>query len=158
MRTTSMLRHLALVAALGCAGACAGDDTHGDDTTYNCAVDDRGEAFTANMTRTGPGGLTFTIVSATPALPIRGDNVWVVDVAQGGSPVTDAAVKLTPFMPDHRHGSGKVPVWTPDPQTPGRFTVSDINLWMPGVWELTFEATPTGGVRDSVLFTFCLTG
>ena len=149
-----------VVAALALAlAACAGDDG-GDDTTYNCEADDRDEAFTIDLARTGAGGVRFTIVSAVPALPIRGDNAWVIDVDRGGAPLTatDATFKLTPFMPDHRHGTGIKTIWTPDPVTPGRFTVSPINLWMPGVWEVTFEETPTGGARDQVVFTFCITG
>ncbi len=154
---TSPLRRLALVAALAAAAACS--DEHGDDdTTYNCDTDDRDEPFVAGNTRTGAGGVTFTIVSATPALPIRGDNTWVVDVSRGGAPLTDVTPKLVPFMIDHMHGAGKTPVWTPDGTVPGRYTVSEIYLWMPGLWRLTFEATPTGGQRDTVEFLFCLTG
>lgn len=149
-----------VVAALALAlAACAGDDG-GDDTTYNCEADDRDEPFTANNARDGASGVRFTIVSADPVLPIRGNNTWIVDVARDGQPVAagDGLLELTPFMPDHRHGTGIKAIWTPDPSVPGRFSVSPINLWMPGVWELTFVQTPTVGLRDQVMFTFCITG
>ena len=154
-----MLRCLGALVAAALLAGCA-DDAPADDTTYNCEADDRDEPFTINLARTGAGGTRFTIVSAEPALPVRGDNTWVVDVDVGGAPVNagDGELKLTPFMPDHRHGTGVKPIWTPDPAVPGRYAVGPINLWMPGVWELTFEATPTGGTRDPVVFTFCLTG
>lgn len=154
------MSRLACVLALAVAvPACSSDD---DDpgTTYNCDSDDRDEPFVAGNRKVGAGGIAFTIVSAEPVAPIRGDNAWIVDVSRDGAPLSegDAAFKLTPFMIDHQHGAGKVPVWTPEPGVPGRFRVSDIYLWMPGVWRLTFEATPTGGQRDAVEFLFCLTG
>ncbi len=159
MRSQPVLRALC-ATLLGASLAACADDAPADDTTYNCEADDRDEPFTVGLARTGTGGTTFTIVSATPTLPVRGDNSWVIDVSRNGQPVpaSDGAFLVTPFMPDHRHGTGVKAIWTPDPGTPGRFTVSPINLWMPGVWELTFEETPTGGARDSVKFTFCITG
>jgi len=147
---------LAVALALGALGACTGDD-HGDPSTYNCEADDRDEAFTAGMQKSGAGGLVFTLVSSTPAPPARDDNTWVVEVTNGGAPL-DGVLKVTPFMPDHRHGTPIVPVITPVPGTPGRFTVAPVNLWMPGLWEITLEATPTGGTRDSAIFRFCITG
>lgn len=146
-----------VVAALALAG-CADDG--GDDTKYNCEIDDRDEPFTINLGRDGANGVRFTIVSADPVLPARGANTWTIDVTRDGQPVavSDGMLQLTPFMPDHRHGAGVTPVWTPDPSVPGRYSVTPINLWMPGVWELTFVQTPTTGLRDQVLFTFCITG
>jgi hypothetical protein len=160
MRTAPMLTTVAGIGLLVMAVGCSSDDSDPYPTTYNCDADDRDEAFTANMARTGSGTTLFTIVSAQPALPIRGDNTWIIDVAKSGAPMTaaDATFNLTPFMPDHRHGSGIKPVWTPDAAVPGRFSVGPINLWMPGIWELTFDATPTAAPRDSVKFTFCITG
>lgn len=159
MRSPTVLRCLCALGLATALAACA-DDAPADDATYNCEADDRDEPFAINLARTGAGGTTFTIVSADPALPIRGNNAWVIDVSRDGAPVpaTDGEFLVTPFMPDHRHGTGIKAIWTPDPATPGRFTVSPINLWMPGVWEVTFEETPTGGARDQVKFTFCITG
>lgn len=156
MRRSTVLR-LAL-AALLLASAC-GDDGTDPDTTFNCELDQRDEPFTANMARTGPGGVTFTIVSADPVSLVRGINTWMVDVKKDGVPLegADATLKMTPFMPDHQHGAGTRPVFTPVEGTPGRYQVAPINLWMPGIWEITIEATPTGSTRDSVLFKFCLT-
>lgn len=163
MRTRTVLRLSAVLAlALGSmtsVAACGGDDAADDDTTFNCEADTRDEPFTANLARTGAGGVTFTIVSGDPVQLVRGTNTWTVDVSKDGQPVTgaDATLKLTAFMPDHGHYAGVRAVWTPVAGTPGRYTVTPVNIWMPGIWEITLEVTPPGGTRDSVLFKFCLT-
>lgn len=156
MRSRPVLR-AALVLALVPAAACS-DDVPPDDTTYNCDADDRDEPFAVGLERMGPGGTLFTIVSADPVQPRRGNNFWQIRVMRSGAPVTDAAaLKVTPFMPDHGHSPSVRATWTPRTEA-GHYDVGPINLWMPGVWELTFEDTPAGMPRDSVLFTFCITG
>lgn len=160
----SSARTLATVTTIACAalallaGGCS--DTSGDDTgtTYNCEADTRDEQFLAGMQKQGAGGVQVTLTEATPAPPGRDDNAWSIDVAIGGAPLAGATIKVTPFMPDHRHGTAVPVVVTPDPATAGRYDLSPINLWMPGLWEITIDVTPPGGARDSVLFRFCITG
>ncbi len=146
---------LAVVLALG---ACSGTDDDDGGTTYNCEAEQRDEQFLAGMIKQGPGGTQVALTSATPAPPGRDDNAWQVDVSRAGAPLTGATVRVTPFMPDHRHGTSVAVVVTPDAATPGRYDLAPINLWMPGLWEITIDVTPAGGVRDSVLFRFCITG
>jgi len=151
----------ALIALGGLVVAgCGGDDDslYTDAGTYNCAAETRDEEFVAGMEKTGTNGVTFTLVSSTPAPPSRGDNVWVIDLDEAGTPTVDATMAVTPFMPDHRHGTPIIPVVTPDTGTPGRYDVEPVNLWMPGLWEITVDATPQGGVKDTVVFRFCITG
>ena len=121
MRSPTVLRCLCALGLAASLAACA-DDAPADDTTYNCEAEDRDEPFAINLARTGAGGTTFTIVSADPALPIRGNNAWVIDVSRGGAPVpaADGVFVVTPFMPDHRHGTGIKAIWTADPAVPGR--------------------------------------
>lgn len=148
---------LVLALALGLGVGCS--DGGGDDgATYNCEAETRDEQYLAGMQKTGTGGVQVTLTSATPAPPGRDDNTWVVDLAMGGAPLTGATVKVTPFMPDHRHGTSVAVVVTPDAATAGRYELSPINLWMPGLWEITIDVTPVGGQRDSVVFRFCITG
>lgn len=150
------LRLACLAPLLAAAAACAGDDgDHG--TTYNCEAEDRDEVFTAGMQKTGAGGMTFTLVSSTPAPPGRDDNTWIIDVATGGAPFAGPVV-VTPFMPDHNHGTPIEAVVTPVAGTPGRYEAAPVNLWMPGLWEITVEAQPTATTRDSAVFRFCITG
>lgn len=149
-------RTLTLVA-LASLAACGGDDTDGS-ATYNCEAETRDEQFLAGMQKVGAGGTQVSLMEAMPAPPGRDDNTWEIDVARAGSPLAGATIKVTPFMPDHRHGTSVPVVVTPDPATPGRYELSPINLWMPGLWEITIDVTPAGGTRDSVVFRFCITG
>jgi hypothetical protein len=156
MSSMPRLLVLAFVASLGSVAACAGDD--GGDTMVNCAIEDRDDDFLAGMAKTGAGGMTFTLTSATPSPPGRDDNTWVLDIATPTGPFT-GTVTVVPFMPDHRHGTPVEVVVTPDPQMPGRFSAAPINLWMPSLWEITVRATPAGGgTADSTVFRFCIAG
>ena len=167
----SCMPRLAVVAALATAGvapltllsSCGGDDGGGGlpDAGYNCAVDDRGEDFTAGMEKTGALGITFTLVSADPAPPSRGDNHWVLQVSDANGPLDGATVDVKPFMPDHNHGTSIDTIVEPVAGQPGTFDLTKVNMFMPGVWETTIRATPAGGSqaqRDSVVFTFCIPG
>jgi hypothetical protein len=148
---------VSLIAASTLAAGCSGADDVGDDGEhYNCATEDRDEDFVAGMQKTGTAGMTFTLVSSDPAPPGRDNNTWVVEVS-GGTPF-EGEVLVTPFMPDHRHGTPIEAVVTPVAGTPGRYSVSPVNLWMPGLWEITVEAKPTPTTRDAAVFRFCING
>lgn len=149
---------LALALLLSACGA--GDDTSAPDAT-NCNADGRGETFTAGMMKTGAmTGMQFTLVSSDPAPPARPDNTWVIAIADStGAPLDGATMSVKPFMPDHNHGTGIVPSITPVAGTPGTYQAKPVNLFMPGVWEITITARPAGGGladTDSAKFTFCI--
>ena len=148
----SNLRLACLAPLLALAAACASDDDS-DPEQHNCEAEDRDEDFTAGMQKTGAGGFTFTLVSSTPAPPARHDNIWVVDIANGGVPF-EGTVGVVPFMPDHRHGTSIEAIITPVAGTPGRYNVEKVNLFMPGLWEVTVEAKPTPTTRDTAIFRF----
>lgn len=153
-----MQRHLTLVfGALAGLAAC-GNGTPAEPDAANCVGDPRGEAFTAGMAKLGKDNrITFALMTAAPSPPSRGDNTWTVDLSQGGAPISGAAVTVKPFMPDHRHGTSIPTVVTPDPSVPGRYQLAPVNLWMPGIWEVTITATPAGGTTDIAVFSFCIT-
>lgn len=140
--------------------ACGSDDASVDlpDAGYNCAIDTRDEEFLAGMEKTGALGNTFRLVSSNPAPPERGDNVWQVEVEDsGGTPLEAATLKVIPYMPDHNHTSAVIPTITEDP--PGSYELDPVNLFMPGVWEITVQATPEGAsqaMRDEAKFVFCV--
>src|SRR5690606_19979691 len=132
---------------------------------YNCELDGRGETFSAGMTREGEAGYVFTLEDSQPSPPRRGDHVWTVAVTgPGGEPA--AGLDVLPCMPDHNHGSPLGPIVTADGE--GRFTVERVNLWMPGLWDLSLAATDgdleprmcnkvvTDPPLDSVVFRFCV--
>jgi hypothetical protein len=142
--------------------ACGADDGSmgDDDETVNCATETRDDTFVVGIEKVGEQGkLNFKILSADPAPPARNDNAWVVQInamTSGviGAPVTDATMSVTPFMPDHQHGAGKTVIITNLPDA-GQYNLSPINLWMPGLWETTINATSASG-NDQVTFRFCI--
>jgi len=151
----------ASLALLLLVPACSGDDgsaTDVPDAGYNCALDDRDEEFLAGMEKVGALGNRFRLVGSTPAPPVRGDNIWQVEVEDDtGAPLDAATVKVIPFMPDHNHVSAVVAEITEDPA--GSYLLDPVNLFMPGVWEITVQATPEGAsqaMRDEATFVFCV--
>ena len=151
-----MRRLLPVLALAACGG---GETADQPDAGFNCEIDQRDEEFVAGMEKTRDLGVTFTLVSSDPTPPARDDNDWVVDIEDPDGPMVGASVTVRPFMPDHTHGTSNPAVIVADAATPGRYTVDRVNLFMPGIWEITLGATPAGGTagdKDTVVFTFCV--
>lgn len=153
------------VPALSLAGvalcACGGDDDPPADIDagYDCTIETRDDEYTAGMELVGAKGFTFRLVSSDPAPPERGDNTWIVEIEDGAGMVDDGTVEVSTFMPDHQHAGSVDVAATPDAAVDGRYTLTPVNMWMPGLWEITVEATPAGGgiaERDFVVFRFCI--
>lgn len=157
------------LAALALA-ACSGGDpetTSTSGTTSSgaggsaafCSSDPRADAYVVGLSRASKDGtLKVRFVDANPAPPAKGTNTFVVAIEdEAGKPVDGATVTLTPFMPDHGHGSSVTPQVAPG-KDPGTYQVSNVYLFMPGIWQLTFDVTPAGQTKRSVVFTFCVEG
>lgn len=146
---------------LGAAGACGSSATMTPDAdeALACINSGRGDTYVVGLEHAGKAGqLDFKLMSADPAPPGFNNNTWVVQVnamASGvvGAPVTGATLTVTPFMPDHQHGTqirAKI-----DELTGGQYKLSPINLWMPGYWEVTIDVQ-TAAAHDSVIYKFCI--
>lgn len=139
---------------------CAADMTAGDDQSVNCALETRDDAFAPGFAKAGDGQkLNFTVMTSNPEAPARGDNAWVIQLNQMtsgvvGAAIDGAAMTVTPYMPDHGHPSGKTVHIVPT-GTAGQYELTPINLWMPGLWETTIDASSTGG-DDSVVIRVCI--
>ena len=145
---------------LACLAACANNNDSGDeDAPVDCSTQ-VADTFTVGLEHPGTAGLLdFHLMSADPAPPARGNNTWVVqinDLAAGsdGAPVTGAQLVVTPYMPAHGHGT-PVTVEITEDATPGEYTLSPVNLWMPGVWQTTIQVA-AGATMDKTIYTFCL--
>ena len=164
--------HLSRFAFVGCLllGACS---TH-DDSQSNpadfaaggageevaCTDDARVHTFSEGLTETGENGFTITLDSGDPEPPARGDNGWSVTVRDAdGEPVTDAQLVVSAKMPDHGHMSPTNPVASPT-DADGKSDISQLNLFMAGVWFVDVGITPAGADKpmDSVRFAFCVEG
>jgi hypothetical protein len=156
---------LGLVGVAACGSSNAGPDA--EITTYNCAADTRAETYTAGDEHMGLGGtIDVKLMSSDPAPPARGNNSWVIllsSMSNGvvGAPMDGMAadITVTPYMPDHMHGTPiLVEVAPVDGQT-GEYTLSPVNLWMPGLWATTIAVSETTGstpTTDRVVYNFCL--
>jgi hypothetical protein len=151
-----MKRVLPAVLALSLISACSSDSGTGDDEEVDCTKVTNADTFVVGLSKTGEAGmLGFALMSASPAPPARDDNTWIVQITDnGGHLLPDATLTVTPFMPSHQHGSPVHTDVTPT-STPGEYTLDPVNMWMPGVWEVTIQAKKDA-VVDSAVYTFCI--
>lgn len=146
------------LAACGTNGSSSDDD--GSDTV-DCSMVQNADIFKVGLEHPGVNGnIDFKMMSIDPAPnPARGDNTWVVQINQiasgvVGSPMDGATFHVTPFMPAHQHGT-PVEVQITPAGMPGQYTLSPVNLWMPGVWETTIDVT-SGATTDNAVYRFCI--
>lgn len=155
---------LFVVLLLGCAcdgaapPATEGDDT-GDDGSSGeaprgCELETRADAYALGMQKHGES-ISVAFVDAMPAPPARGDNTWRVRVQDAdGAALADATLSVDPFMPDHQHGTS-IATHVVATQTPGEYELSPVNLFMPGLWDVTIGVAAEGR-SDAVVFRFCV--
>ena len=153
------MRYFVAIAFGSWLAACSGDDGHGEEPV-DCAKETRADEFVIGLHKVGDNGhYDFTITSFTPAPPGRFLNEWTISIMSTASPAaplaaTDA-VAMTPYMLKHGHGAGIDVVIEPT-STAGEFKFSDINLHMPGVWDVTVEVGSGAENYDKVVFIPCL--
>ncbi|GMV12862.1 MAG: hypothetical protein AMXMBFR56_10860 [Polyangiaceae bacterium] len=149
----ALLLVLSVISVAGCSDESESGGSGGQGGA-SCA----GDTFSAGLQKTGKSGkLTVTLESADPAPPQKGDNRWTIRVTDpAGAAISDATVTVTPFMPEHGHGTSVQAVVTP--KSDGRYELFPVNLLMPGKWEITLDVGLPGGQSDSVVYTFCVEG
>jgi hypothetical protein len=153
------MRHW-MIICLGLA-ACGSSGGGADaDETVDCSTVQGVDTFTPMLEHQGASGnIDFKMMTIDPAPPARGDNTWVVQLNQMasgvvGSPMDGATLTVTPFMPSHQHGTPVEVQITPAGQ-PGQYTLTPVNLWMPGVWETTINVS-SGSTTDHAVYKFCI--
>ena len=129
----------------------------------SCAGDPRVSMYMDGMIKAGlAGAAQVKITSATPSPPANGQNTWTIQLMdRTGTPMA-GAVTVLPDMPDHGHVSPQTPVVTAG-ATVGAYTVSNLYLFMAGVWRIqlsisTGSAADGGSLVDIVTFYFCVQG
>lgn len=129
-----------------------------DSPIVGCQSDPRDDTYAPNLTKPGKAGLfQFVLVSATPGPPALDNNTWILKVLDaGGNPVQGVSLaSITPFMPDHGHGTSATPQATPNGD--GTFTIKPLYLYMAGLWQITIVAQ-AGTQKDSAVLSFCIAG
>jgi hypothetical protein len=139
------------LSVAGCGGSS------GTETT-NCATETRADTYSPGMEKLGmQGSLTMRLVQSVPAPPTKGDNDWTLQLRDGkGALLGGAALTVTPYMPDHKHGTSIKAVIKD--LGGGTYDIAPLNLFMPGLWTVTIAAQPTGGAADQAVFSFCIDG
>lgn len=165
LRTLLVLAAFLPLVACGTSGTENNDDGHAtnngtsghqnhDTTGGDVEVDE----YADGMSREGHmGNYMVELVSADPGPPDVGDNTWTVRVTRDGTPVDDATVTVSPFMPAHGHGTSPADyegTFTED----GTYEAGPFDLFMPGVWETTITVTGSDDTEDMVKFAFELEG
>ena len=147
---------LALSLGLSVLPACADDGGGTNDIKVNCDLETRDDDWVIGLTKPGSEGvLSFEVVDTT--IPAVYDNRWVIQVNQTAgtaAPVENATLDITSHMPDHGHNSPIPPDVTAMP-TAGQYELSPIYLPMPGLWEVTIQATAQTA-SDAVVFRVCI--
>jgi hypothetical protein len=159
-----------LLLVAGCSSSSGPANDSAMDSSVGCGTE--GQTYAANMLEPGTlGKYTFTLVDANPAPPSGGLNQWTVKIT--GATGTDPSPSATqlfacPFMPRMGHASDQTPQFAANAD--GTFTVSDIDLFMPGLWTVTFSvlsappaqgqqieclSTPPTSALDTGTFSFC---
>jgi hypothetical protein len=152
-----------MVAAALAAPGCSSNDSNTSNPSVAtpqvataCASDNRKDVYSVGLTKQA-GTYAVKVVDANPGPPEKGTNSMTFAVTDGsGAPVDGATVTVTPFMPDHGHGSAVVPTVTPSGG--GKYAVTNIYLAMAGLWRLTVTVQPNGGAPQDAAFQFCLDG
>lgn len=137
---TSLNRQLLFcaVCVLGAAG-CSGEASQ---------EVDGGMSFLATplVTLTSQAGRLNVAVFTDPQPPVRGNLYVRYQVTNPqGQPVDGLSIQMTPWMATMGHGTSVTPVQTSEDG--GVYDFSNVDLFMPGPWELL--STFTGTVSDS---------
>jgi hypothetical protein len=96
---------------------------------------------------TSDAGLRVEVRTSPTQPPPRGTCTVLFTIADAtGAPRDGLAITVVPWMPSHDHGASVVP--SVAPASGGKYVVSDVDLFMPGRWEL--RTTITGTATDHV--------
>lgn len=159
MRTLLVFSMVVLAAVVA---GCSGDDDQPGGASgappppMGCAADTRKDVYTAGLSKPA-GALNVKLVESRPGPPMKGTNAMTIEILDAaGQPVDGAMVTVTPWMPDHAHGSAVKPEITP--AGGGKYEVDKVYLAMAGLWQIKVSVQPPGGGLEEATFQFCLDG
>jgi hypothetical protein len=132
--------------------ACGSSEGTGSNNGGSCSATTTFPAAALSTVTTDGGKLSVAIRSAPYQPLIAGLDCLelVVTDASTGAGVDGLTITMTPWMPAMGHGSDATP--QPTDLGQGRYVLKDVNLFMPGEWQLQTQFS--GQVTDSVEPTF----
>lgn len=147
------------LAACGAGDASAPSSAQAEADASTCDADPRAEAYVAGMTQQSQEGrFALQLLQSDPAPPAKGDNTWDIRLLDAtGASLDGATIDVQPFMPDHGHGTSLDAVVVPASSGKGEYSISPVNLWMPGLWQVTLHVE-AAELSDDVVLGFCIAG
>jgi hypothetical protein len=153
-------------AALAMAGCGSGADTtsgglsNADGSFLTCATDIRAVPYQPGMHVTSDAG-TFIVklLQSVPGPPVKGQNTFTVEVDQAdtGAPLDGLDITVTPWMPDHGHGT--TPVAVTAAANSGSYTLAPVYTYMSGFWQIQFTIAgmlAEAGTTDTAMIPICI--
>ena len=132
------MNRTAFLVSVVLAGAttlgCGEDPASGSSNSFPAAA--------LTTLQSGSGAYTIEVRTAPDQPP--GREVLSVEyrvTGKDGQPVDGLSVTVLPWMPEMGHGASITPAVTA--KGGGRYVVSDVELFMPGKWELRTTLGPT---------------
>ncbi len=165
--TRHLLRGAALSLCVLAGAALSGCNSKGgtseasiDADFVSCTGETRSTPYHPGMQVTSTNGTfvvkllsnTFTDSGGktTDEAFVKGVDVWSVeaDTAATMAPTDGLAISVRPYMPDHLHGT--TPVGVMPVGSGGLYTITPVNLYMAGYWEVTLSLveTPPASASD----------
>lgn len=142
----------------GCDTDDGGDDADGGADAPTCAESHSDVVdYAVGLEGEGNNGLvSIEFMSATPAPPGIKENTWEIMLHDvDGAGLAGAELLVTPFMPEHGHGTPVGAEVTDNGD--GSYTLDPVHFLMEGYWTVTVDVTlPDDGGEDSVVFAFCI--
>jgi hypothetical protein len=136
-------------------GSCQRVHAHSDPMIRDCSTETRDDDYSLGLTHAGAWA-QVEFVAAEPSPPSRGDNTWTVRVRdQAATARADLTIGVSPFMPDHGHGSS-VRCDVEAGEEPGTYVLTPVNFFMPGLWQVTLQIDASDEPEDDVMFSFCV--
>jgi hypothetical protein len=137
------MRGAICAAALAFAALSFGCGTSGADPAADSSATFPAEALTVVTSDGGAARIEVRMAPSQP--PIRGVNMAELTVTDAnGTPLTGLSITMVPWMPAHGHGASTKPEITE--KSGGRYVATDVNLPMPGRWDLRMSLS--GEVND----------
>jgi hypothetical protein len=160
MTKAVVLTALTVGLAAGCNNSSVSSPITADDAGfYSCATETRAVADPTGLDKMSmKASYDVKLTTAAPAPAIKGTNTWTVNVADASAaPVPGLSIKVTPFMPDHEHGTSIKAAVTDNGD--GSYKITPLYLYMAGYWEITLDFAAAGSApEDTVVLPVCIQG
>ena len=146
--------------------ACGGANTDGDDLSgtqdgpagHDMASNGSVDTYVAGLAKDGVlGVLRVRLMESDPIPEYTDMYTWTLEVVDlDGQRIIGATVIAEPRMPGHGHGT--FPPFTEAVESAGGgYQLVDMDLFMPGIWQVTIRITTADG-NDEVVYDFDLVG